>query len=164
MPKMVKIVKKIRTTSKPSSVDVSWIDTISPHELDLFVKNILEAYSGWVFGISYPAGNLREVVARMSTKPIKVPERSKLFKEDIPWLKALSIQDQRELLKELLLSAKEAIDTGKMEIFSETLDAWRETGHILADKELLNNIKEAEKEAGAKETVPWKEVKKKLNL
>lgn len=47
---------------------------------------------------------------------------------------------------------------------ADEFDGWRETMEILSDKQLMKDIKQAEKEFREGKAVPWEQVKKELNL
>lgn len=47
---------------------------------------------------------------------------------------------------------------------ADEFDTWRETLEILSDKELMKDIRVAEKEFKEGKTIPWEKVKEELNL
>lgn len=47
---------------------------------------------------------------------------------------------------------------------ADEFDSWKETLEILSDKELMMDIRAAEKEFKEGKTIPWEKVKEELNL
>jgi predicted nucleotidyltransferase len=81
------------------------------------------------------------------------------LEETYPWVSALSQKDRGEFLMELLDEINEALFSGSLEKVRKTIEAWQETAEILADKELVEGIKQSEDEVSKGATIPCKEAK-----
>ncbi len=76
------------------------------------------------------------------------------------WVHSLSKPERLELFWELVM----AIEKGDANSIKELIESWEETTEIMSDKKLMKELKQAEKEYGAGDIIPWKKVKKELNL
>lgn len=86
-------------------------------------------------------------------------------------VKTLPITEARDQLPTLVDKADRLLDEyvitvkGKPKaviVSAAEYDSWKETNEILADKELMKSIKQAEKEATEGKTIPWEEFKKQM--
>lgn len=76
----------------------------------------------------------------------------------------ISIKERPELFWELILACQHAIKKESINPILELIESWKETAEITSDKQLVKELKQAEKEYGAGDIIPWKKVKKELNL
>lgn len=85
--------------------------------------------------------------------------------------KTLPITEARAHLTTLVNRANKRLDeyvitvNGKpaaILMSADEYEGWKETNEILADKKLMRDIKQSEKEIALGKVIPWEEVKKKL--
>ncbi|MEK7521281.1 MAG: type II toxin-antitoxin system Phd/YefM family antitoxin [Patescibacteria group bacterium] len=86
-------------------------------------------------------------------------------------VKTLPITDAREQLTTLVDKADRLLDeyvitvNGKPKaviVSAAEYDSWKETNEILADRELVKSIRQAEQEEAEGKTIPWEEFKKEM--
>ena len=80
-----------------------------------------------------------------------------------PWIKYLSTSEIEEFMKELLEAIRDSTTNGDWRQVEEVIDCWQETAEILSNKEIMQEISEAETQIEKGNTIPWKEVKRRLN-
>lgn len=80
------------------------------------------------------------------------------------WVKCFTDGEREELLEELIGSIAAASSSGDWSQVQEVIDAWEETAEILADEQLMAEIREAEEQSESGEIISWETAKKKLGL
>ena len=94
----------------------------------------------------------------ISLKDRECPKRTDLL-SIYPWVRYLSDAECDEFFEELSNATKDN-GTG----VDEVINAWRETAEILADREMMADIAESEKQLANGEGVSWDRVKERLNI
>ena len=84
--------------------------------------------------------------------PMYAPNHQENLKKLID---SLSPSDQNEFYRDLLESSYKAIEIGNLRPIVDILDSWEATAEILADENVMNDIREAQEEFERGEGIPW---------
>jgi hypothetical protein len=81
-----------------------------------------------------------------------------------PWARHLSDAERDEFFAEWSDATKQATSCGDASIVDEVIEAWQETAEILADSEMMADIRDAEKQIEKGEVASWDAVKQRLHI
>ena len=88
-------------------------------------------------------------------------------------IKTLSITKARQELPTLVANAKNKLteyiitvngEPAAVLMSADEFESWKETNEILADENLMKDIRQGEKEIAEGKGIPWEKVKKELGL